>query len=328
MRAIQIACIGCGFIGRRHLENICAMPDVALHAVADLNESAALAFQKEFGGRYHTTDPQRIFEDSGVDAVIIATHHDSHVPLAVGAAAASKHILLEKPVALTPAGCRAIEEAVDRAGVVCSVNYKFRFAPAVMRVRQTIPEPQLIVGQLAMERIPDGHWVRDPVRGGGLLLATACHTIDMVCHLSGSEPVRVYGEGQPATPRDGCDVDAAVGTVRFASGALAVLATADAGENPYTGKWLHQVFDGGRSAVLYDHFRKARFSGCELEHYYAEDEQRSDGTYGLLEDFVDSIRRGRRPAVTVQDGRRATELAIQLLQSMSIAAPVEVSTHD
>jgi predicted dehydrogenase len=304
------------------------MPHVALQAVADINEPAAEASRRDFGALYHTTDPERVLQDPDVDAVIIATHHDSHAPLAVAAAASRKHILLEKPVALTVEECRSIRDAVMRAGVVCSVNFKFRFAPAVMRVRETVPQPILIVGQLAMERIPDGHWVRDPVRGGGLLLATACHAIDMVCHLSGADPVRVYAEGTPRPPRDGCDVDTAAATVRFGNGSVAVLAAADAGENPYTGKWLHQVFDGSRSAVLYDHFRQASFSGCSASHFVAEDDLRADGTYGLMDNFIDCIRSGRRPAVTVDDGLRATALAVQLLESISSSAPVQVDTRD
>jgi predicted dehydrogenase len=320
MSVVRIACIGCGFIGRRHLENVSAMPGVKLHACVDVRESAAQAFRGEFGGSYHTTEAERVFNDPDVDAVIIATHHDSHTPLALAAAAAGKHILLEKPAALTVEECAAIRDAVNRAGVVCSVNFKFRFAPVVMRVREVIPQPILIVGQLAMERMPDDLWVRDPVRGGGLLLATACHTVDMVCHLSGSHPVRIYAEGR--------GLDATVATVRFANGSIAALAAADVGENPYTGKWLHQVFDGTRSAVLYDHFRQVRFSGVEPGHFHACEELRADGTYGMLEDFIASIQTSRRPAVTIDDGLRATALALQLLKSVESTKPLEVTCDD
>src|SRR5688500_5526350 len=144
MNQVRIACIGCGFIGRRHLENVSAMPGVNLHATVDIRESAAEAFQREFGGSYYTREPERVFDDPQVDAVIIATHHDSHTPLALAAAAAGKHILLEKPAALTVEECGAIRDAIERAGVVCSVNFKFRFAPAVIRVREAIPRPMLI----------------------------------------------------------------------------------------------------------------------------------------------------------------------------------------
>lgn len=325
---IRIACIGCGFIGRRHLENVAVMPGVEAHAFVDARAEAAEAFLRDFGGAYFTTDPVRVFEDSNVDAVIIATYHDSHVPLALCAAAAGKHILLEKPVALSMEECRRLSVAVKQGGIRCSVNFKFRYAPSVLRTREAIPEPVLTVGQLAMERMPDKIWVRDPARGGGLILATACHVLDMVCYLNRSDPVRVYAEGLPPVTGDWQDVDAASATLRFANGTIASLVLADAGNNPYTGKWLHQVFDGRRSAVLYDHFRQVRFSGVEPPHFAATDEIRADGTYGLLEDFIRSIRTGTEPPVSVSDGSRATLLALKILESLRCGAAVEVNLND
>ena len=174
---LRIACIGCGFIGRRHMENAALMEGVKPVAFADAILPAAQAFLRDFGGSYATDNVDRIFTDAAIDAVIIATHHDSHTSLALCAAAAGKHILLEKPMALTLDECRRIAAAVSSARVVLTINFKFRFAPAVMRVREAIPRPIATHGQLAMPRMPGDIWVRDPVRGGGLILATACHVL-------------------------------------------------------------------------------------------------------------------------------------------------------
>jgi myo-inositol 2-dehydrogenase/D-chiro-inositol 1-dehydrogenase len=315
---VRIACIGCGFIGRRHLENAVAMDGVRVAAHADLNPAAAEVFQRDFGGVYATADPQRIFEDPEIDAVIIATHHDSHTPLALAAAAAGKHILIEKPMALTVDECRRIAAAAEKAGVVLTVNFKFRMAPAVLAAKRFIPRPVATFGQLAMNRMPDGIWVRDPARGGGLILATACHVLDMIYWLNESEPVRVYAEGED---------DAAAATVRFANGAIASLLLSDVAENPYVGKWLHEIFDGRNSAVLYDHFRQVRFggpgaSGCP--DFTPADEPHADGTYGILEDFVCAIRTGRKPAITARDGIRATLLAVKVHEALRTGQPREV----
>jgi predicted dehydrogenase len=215
-------------------------------------------------------------------------------------------------MALTVEGCRQIAEAARRARVVLSLNFKFRFAPAVLAVRKAIPAPLITHGQLAMPHMPADTWVRDPNRGGGLILATACHVLDMICWLNQSDPVRVYAEGNP---------DAAAATVRFENGASASLLLADEGENPYAGKWLHQVFDGQRSAVIYDHFRQVRFSGVEPDHFAAADDLRADGTYGVLEDFIASIRAGSPPSIAARDGVRATVLALRLLDSLRTGQP-------
>src|SRR5262249_10530114 len=159
-------------IGRRHMENVAAMDRVGFAAAADLHLAAAEAFAREFAGSYATADPDRLLEDPAIDAVVIATHHHSHPPLALRAPAAGKHILLEKPMAVTVEECRCIQDAAVRANVTLSVNFKFRRAPAVLKAREAIPNPIAICGQLAMNPMPPGLWVRDPKKGGGLILAT------------------------------------------------------------------------------------------------------------------------------------------------------------
>jgi myo-inositol 2-dehydrogenase/D-chiro-inositol 1-dehydrogenase len=315
LKPLRIACIGCGFIGRRHLENVMAMDGVEVSALADINLAAAEAFLRDFGGRYATSEPTRILEDPEVDAVIISTHHDSHTPLALQAAAAGKHILIEKPMALSVEDCHRIVAAVERAKITASVNFKFRMAPAVLMTKRLVPQPVATVGQLAMNPMPADAWVRDPIRGGGLILATACHVLDMIYWLNESEPVRIYADGVS---------DVAAVTVRFANSAVASLLLADAGENPYGGKWLHQVFDGRQSAVLYDHFRQASFSCGQPSHFAAPLDLRADGTYGVLEDFAASIRAVRSPVTTVRDGLRATLLATKILDSLRTGEPQEV----
>ncbi len=324
MMPLQFALIGCGFIGRRHLENIAARSDVLLAATVDVREKAARALCHEFKGRYYSKQPEQVFEDRSIDAVLICTHHDSHTQLALSAAAHGKHILLEKPMALSVEESRQIATAASQAGITLTVNFKFRFAPAVLKVKELIRSPLAIHGQLAMERMPDEIWVRDPVRGGGLILATACHSLDMICWLADSQPVRVYAEGVPHLPEQGCNLTAVSATVRFANRAVASLLLAEAGENSYAGKWLHEVFGGNCSAVLYDHFRQARFSGVTLLHYAAENELHADGTFGVLEDFVHSIRTGKKPVITAADGTRATELAHAILKSVRNGQPEEL----
>jgi predicted dehydrogenase len=290
------------------------MEGVSARALVDTNLALAQSLLPD-GNSYATDDAAAAFADPEVDAVVISTWHDTHAHLAKAAAAAGKHILLEKPMALTLGECVEIAEAADRAKVVLSLDFKFRFAPAVLKVKEAIPQPLITHGQLAMPKMPADIWVRDPKRGGGMVLATACHVLDMVYWLNNSEPVRVYAEGGP---------DAVSATVRFESGATASLLLADEGENPHAGKWLHEVFDGQRSAVLFDHFQQARFSGVEPDHFCDHSELFSDGTYGILEDFVRGIRTGKPPVVTPRDGIRATLFALRLLDSLSSGKPEEI----
>ena len=109
---IRMAWIGCGGWGRSHLRQAKTIPEVEFVAYADVVEAAAASTLEQYGGSYYTTDPDRIFRDDNIDAVLIATHHDTHRPYALGAAAAGKHIFLEKPMALTIEDCYAIADGV------------------------------------------------------------------------------------------------------------------------------------------------------------------------------------------------------------------------
>ena len=139
--SINMVLIGCGSMGRSHLRSARAVEELNFVGYVDAVEEAAASACQEFGGRYHTTDVETVWRDDGIDAVLIATHHDSHTPLAIQAAAAGKHIFLEKPMALTIEECLEIEEAVASAGVKLMVGFKFRFAPLVAKVKEVISRP-------------------------------------------------------------------------------------------------------------------------------------------------------------------------------------------
>ncbi len=329
LQPLNLACIGCGFIARRHLDNLSTMDQATVTTLVDTNPQATTAFQREFAIPATTTDVDQVFSDPHIDAVMICTHHDSHTALAVAAAAAGKHILLEKPMALTTEECATITRAVEQAGVTLAIDYKFRFAPSVVKVRELIPEPIVTVGQLVSEITSDHSWTNDPVIGGGLILGHGCHTLDLIYHLNGSEPVSVYAESIPAEPTAPTEIQAAVATVRFASGAIASLVLSEAGENPYMSKWFTEVFDGTRTAVFHHHYQQVEISGTEPGHVESTGDPHAIGTRDFMADFLHAVRTGEPPAIGARDGLRATLLANRIVDSLRSGAPesIDVDAH-
>ena len=112
MAKLQFGLIGCGAIGRTHASCVAKIDDAKFVAYADVNQAAAGALLDEFGGRYATGDVGRVLGDDAIDAVYICTRHDSHAPLAIAAAGAGKHVMMEKPLALTAESCEQMAEAV------------------------------------------------------------------------------------------------------------------------------------------------------------------------------------------------------------------------
>jgi predicted dehydrogenase len=100
-------------------------------------------------------------------------------------------------------------------------GFKMRYYPSVARAKEFIPSPLITMGQMMDARWPDDFWANDPLRGGGNVLSQGCHTMDLVCHLNGTKPVRIFAEGGNYTHRGRAIVDNIVATIRFDNGAVA-----------------------------------------------------------------------------------------------------------
>ncbi len=314
MNPVSVAIIGCGEIAEEHL---CALREVdGLSAVAycDLDRDRAARLLEKYGGSYATDDVGRIFGDDRIDAVYICTHHDSHTLLALAACEAGKHIMMEKPLALTMPECLRIAEAVERSGVTMMTAFKFRYYPMVRRAREFMPEPLMLIAQLTDRRWPDEFWAQDPVKGGGNILSQGVHAMDLLCFLAGSEPERMQAEGGALT-HPGADVlDSVVVTIRFRNGVIASLAQADAGETPHLGKFSYQLLDGKRSVHLHSRLKRGEFFDGEKRESVADDRE-----LGMVEEnreFLRALRTGTPPETTVRDGVRGAAMTLAVVRAV------------
>ena len=92
-------------------------------------------------------------------------------------------------------------------------------------------------------RWPDDFWANDPLKGGGNVLSQGCHTMDLVCHLNGAKPIRIFAEGGNYTHHGKDIIDNMVATIRFDNGAVATVAQGDSGQTPFVSKFSFQVTD-------------------------------------------------------------------------------------
>lgn len=332
---VNVAVIGLGGKGRSHAANLVNLPGVQLVALCDINTEAIERSRRQIGSAanaaYATTDAEQIFADHSIDAVVVATQHDTHAPLAIGAARAGKHLLVEKPLALTEADCLAIEKAVTEAGVQLLMGFQARHRYFVQLIKQRIPNPRVVVGEIIDPKWPDGFWAVDPVKGGGNVLSQGVHTFDLVCYLANAEPESIYAVGGIFShdPTITPTIDTCLATIRFANGAVGSVGIGDFGPLPWPGdKSFYQVFDArDHSATLYGTqllFASRTMDGRrEVEEHRTEqppEGQQPDygGTIRLVEELVQCVRENRPPVVaaTVREGRRATTLALRAFEAM------------
>ena len=329
MTAMKVALLGCGFAGSNHARRA---RELGLEVVAfcDVIEDSARRLRDELGGGLVTTDPATIMRDDSIDVVVIATYHDSHHPLALAAAQAGKHMLVEKPMCLTRARAIELAEAVDKAGVKLVVNCKFRIAPTVQKAKELIPHPRISHGQLAMENSSGLPLWRSDV-GGGLLVVTAVHTVDLISYLMDSPPDRVYAEGRVFGENKGTvsSRDGLVGTILWKNGGLSTVISTDQGFNPSVSKWFHEVWDGERSAVLSDHTNRVDFGGCEIDYVdlkeFPEEERRHGVLFSaMLVNLVEAIRTDGDTLCNAHDGVRTVSICNALDEAARTGRPQTV----
>jgi myo-inositol 2-dehydrogenase/D-chiro-inositol 1-dehydrogenase len=341
---LTVAMIGLGGKGRSHASNLARLPGVRVMALCDISEDAISRTRAQLGeavaNAYGTKDPERIFADRNVDAVVISTQHDSHAPLAIAAANAKKHILCEKPLALTSEECRAIEEAVAANHVQLLMGFQARHRYLVQLIKQRIPHPQVVMGAIIDPRWPDGYWAVDPIKGGGNVLSQGVHTFDLVTYFAGADPVTIYAMGGILShdPKVTPTVDTSLATITYANGVIAQTQIGDFGPRPWPGeKSWYQVFTGkgvGPSACLLGDnllFNHGDRSGNVFEEHTPLEfppDRRPDygGVVELVKEFVACARENQPPTIAAdaRGGRIATTLALPAFASIRTGLPQKV----
>jgi predicted dehydrogenase len=320
--SINIGIIGCGEMGQIHARCIKEIGTATVRGLCDTDEIQARKLLAYSPDAYVCSVPEHLMNDDSIDAVYVCTHNDSHARLGIAAARAGKHVMMEKPVAMSLRECDELLNAVERSGIHFMTAFKLRFYASAQKVREFIPAPLLCIAQMTDERWPDSFWGNDPVRGGGNVLSQGCHAADLMCHLLGSEPVNVYAAGGNYH-HPGLDItDTLAATVTFSNGAIGSLVVGDMGMTPFISKLSFQVMDGSRSAHVYDRLKQVSLWDGKQEKHYTDSEE-----LGFLQEnkeFLQAIGRKAQPSATLRHGIRATVLLLRAIESMKTGQPQSV----
>ena len=211
MTALRLGVIGLGMAGAMMVRAAARHDGVVLAAAADPHAGPRDAFARDFNARAYA-DASALVEDKAVEAVYVATPHQFHADHAIMAAARGKHVILEKPMALTLADCDRIIAAVERAKVQLIVGHTHAFDPAVRAMRGLIASGELgALGMLASWNYtnylyrPRRPEELDTSKGGGILFNQVPHQIDTIRLLGGGlvRSVRAQvGVLDPARPTE------------------------------------------------------------------------------------------------------------------------------
>jgi predicted dehydrogenase/threonine dehydrogenase-like Zn-dependent dehydrogenase len=231
-------------------------------AVASASGLAARRAAERHGFQKAVPGADALLDEPGVEAVVIATPHDTHADLAARALAAGRHVWCEKPLALTEDELDAVEKAWRESGAQLAIGFNRRWSAAVLTAQRALASmtaPKLVVYRVAAGPVPDGHWYHDR-RQGGRLLGEVCHFVDTAQALVGAPIEEVTGlpGGGGRGVQHGDD---AVVSLRFADGSLAAIAYGSAA--PRAGKEWIEIQAGSRRVVI-DDFRSVVADGKKV----------------------------------------------------------------
>jgi|GraSoi_2013_60cm_1033757.scaffolds.fasta_scaffold00061_14 predicted dehydrogenase len=230
---VRIALVGAGAIMRlSHAPTIRRSRDAELAAVFDVDANRAQTLARDFEVPRHTTNLAAVLEANDVDAVIVATPNLFHPEAVLAAAAAGKHVLCEKPLAIDIASARKMVQACDAAGVVLQVGFNQRYWPQV-QITKALLESGFIGKVHAFRSIYSERWNVYPATtryrydltksGGATIIDLTIHRIDLARHLLG-DITAVFAELAHSVIPDRVDDNVWL-LLRFGSGARGCLSS-------------------------------------------------------------------------------------------------------
>ncbi|MEL7156413.1 MAG: Gfo/Idh/MocA family oxidoreductase [Actinomycetota bacterium] len=353
---VRYGIIGTGMMGVEHISNINAIDGVEVTALADPDEGSratALAACKSDGGVDGPdvavfTDHRDLLAAGGVDAVVIASPNMTHADVLLDVLATDVHVLVEKPLCTTVEDCqRVLAAATDPARVV-QVGLEYRYMPAVARLLEelqtgSIGRPRMVA--MREHRFPFlskvGHWNRFRANTGGTLVEKCCHFFDLMNLIVGERPVRVMASGaqdvnhldEVYDGRRSDILDNAYVLVEYPGGARACLDLCMFADATHNQEEISVVGEGGKlealipEDVLRRGIRGEHWIGSVVTEQVPTDHIAFAGLHhgsSYLEHlaFIEAVRTGGPPPVTLDDGLWSVAIGVAAHRSIDEGRPV------
>lgn len=337
---LRIGFLGLGARGIHHLRQFHRTLAAQSEAVALCGRAAAnLRRAREAAPTARVFDDGAELIHSELDAVCIATPNFTHVPLALEALKAGKHLLLEQPCGITRAECHLLAKAAARTDRVVMLGHEPRYSPLCQHLKALVDAGEIGRPRMVWAREfraschpTSGDWGLDARRSGGLLVANSCSHFDLMNWWVGARPVRVTAFGGKTSLSDSASApaihDHATVSFDYDSGTIGALQVCQ-----FAGNFLHEELElgiVGEGGALQTRFstreilqwkRGAGGSEPAVIRPAASDSGAAEGLHAA---FLAAVRDGKPPLTTVAACLDGTLLAIAAEESLQHGHTVEV----
>lgn len=308
MTPVHIAILGCGAVARRHSRSAKALGSRVRLSYASRSLERAEAYRRKFGGVAAFGSYEEACAAPEVDAVFDCTPHAFRVANARLATTHEKHLLMEKPVARTLAELAEIERAVAQAGVLAMVAENYFFKPLARVLRQhlqrgDVGQPLFIELNRIARTTPGGWRTDNAMMGGGALLEGGVHWVNLLASVGGDIVSVVAAQPQNDYPRVAPFEDSLQLLVRFTDGAVGKLLHSWNAVSRIGGVGMSRILgtegnihfeSNGLFVLVLGRRKRLRLPGV----------RDLMGFRGMFAHFVESVRNGTPPAMSLAMARR------------------------
>ncbi|MAS35800.1 MAG: oxidoreductase [Anaerolineaceae bacterium] len=340
-KSLRFGLIGCGRIAPHHARAIQGLPGAELTAVVDVIEERAYRFADDYGAEPHL-DYQEMLRRPDIDVVSICTPSGMHAQMAIDAARAGKHIIVEKPMALSLADADAMIAEAKANHVKLCVAFQNRYNPPIQDLRAAVQAGKLgrrLLGNATVRWYRTQEYYNDGWHGtwamdGGALMNQSIHHVDALVWLMG-EPVESVFAYSATLAHEMEAEDTVVVALRFASGALgSIEATTITYPTDLEGS---VTLLGERGSVKIGGVALNRKEMWKIEgelereaEILSENQVDPLSVYGtshphVFNDFLAAIREDREPFVNGTEGRAALAVVLGVYESARTGQPVLIN---
>lgn len=330
---LNVGVIGVGRLGKMYARYFCGRIENAnLTAIADVSDKTLESVGAELGISKRFARPEDLIADKTVDAVVIVSSTSTHKEIALHAAEQNKPIFCEKPLSISLSDATAMLHSIEKSGAFFQMGFQRRFDKGYVSAKQkmadgVIGEPVLFKSSSRDPYRPSLEYL-NPATSGGLFIDCGIHDLDLARWFMG-EVESVYSIGGTlAYPEMKTinDIDSAVVSLRFNSGALGAIDLSRKGVYGYD---IRTEILGTEGTLKIGYLRETPIlvmtkEGIQHDTVPYFPERFEQAYVSQLQDFVNNVTQNREPSVTCADGVAALNVSVAATQSFKEGRPVNV----
>lgn len=322
MDQIGVGFIGCGRISESHLRGLAKLPHARVAAMADISAEAAKSRAEEHGAAVHMTDYRGLLARPEVDAVVVCVPTYLHAEVVCAAAAAGKHVLCEKPIAMTLEDAARMTEACAAADVRLMIGFVRHFSTEWLKLREIITSGRIgrpvLWRNASAIRVPFLRWFVDGEKGGGPFLDGLVHDYDFARSIFGEAEwamgsLMTFSEHSTA-------LDTGSAVIHFASGDELIRSWSWGLPGPSCTSAAWQDVIGPEGVIRFPRgdeganlFIVNGDSTEEAVHF--EPTSGQDWFDAQIAQFIDCVQTGTEPFASGERGHKALAIALAVLEA-------------